>query len=157
MVDSGRLVLVCGLPGSGKTTEAIRLAAANGGVRLCPDEWLAALGADLWDAAARDRVEALQWELGRRLLEVGNTVIVEWGLWSRSERDRLRLEARQLGVRVELRYLEAPVEVLWERVATRQVEGRWPARPIRRSEIDARFEMFDAPTPEEAALYDSAP
>ena len=44
MTTSGCLIIVCGLPGSGKTTTATELAARRQGVRLNPDEWLAALG-----------------------------------------------------------------------------------------------------------------
>ena len=92
-----RLIVLCGLPGSGKTTRAKRLEVEMGGVRLCPDEWLPALGTDLWDHAARARVEALQWTLAQRLLELGGTVIIEWGVWAREERDTLRLGARARG------------------------------------------------------------
>jgi hypothetical protein len=66
-----RLILVCGLPGSGKTTRARALEARLGAVRLAPDEWMDALGFDLYDEAARGRVEALQWELARALLARG--------------------------------------------------------------------------------------
>ncbi len=54
-----RLVLICGLPGSGKTTLASRLAAEMPAVRLSPDEWLADLAIDLWDEESRDRLEGL--------------------------------------------------------------------------------------------------
>ena len=37
-----RLLLTCGLPGSGKTTLARRLATERGAVRLSKDEWMAA-------------------------------------------------------------------------------------------------------------------
>jgi predicted kinase len=37
---------MCGLPGSGKTTLGKRLAVEVPAVRLCPDEWMAALGVD---------------------------------------------------------------------------------------------------------------
>ena len=60
---SGRVILLCGLPGSGKTTEARRLVTEGGAVRMCPDEWMHALDIDLWDQPARGRVEALQWSL----------------------------------------------------------------------------------------------
>jgi hypothetical protein len=36
---------------------------AEGAVRMCPDEWLLALGFDIYDQDARVRVEGLQWEL----------------------------------------------------------------------------------------------
>ena len=51
------LILLCGLPGAGKTTRARQLAAERGAVRLCPDEWLASLGTDPRDEPARDRLE----------------------------------------------------------------------------------------------------
>lgn len=49
MSAGGRLILLCGLPGSGKTTPAERLERAVPAVRLCPDEWMSDLGIDLFD------------------------------------------------------------------------------------------------------------
>ena len=46
---SGRLVLICGLPGAGKTTLAKRLEHELRAVRLCPDEWKHDLGIDYYD------------------------------------------------------------------------------------------------------------
>ena len=43
-----RLILMCGLPGAGKTTRAVELAARLPAVRLSPDEWLTGLGLDLF-------------------------------------------------------------------------------------------------------------
>ena len=75
-------------------------------MRLGPDEWMTALGVSVWDAAMRERVEALQWAVAKELLLIGNTVIVEWGTWARSERDALRLQAREVGAAVHLLYLD---------------------------------------------------
>ncbi|HEU4945704.1 MAG TPA: AAA family ATPase [Kribbella sp.] len=33
-----RLIVVCGMPGAGKTTIALRLARASPALRMCPDE-----------------------------------------------------------------------------------------------------------------------
>jgi predicted kinase len=81
-----RLIIVCGLPGSGKTTHAKLLQGRLGAIRLSPDEWMDALALDLYDEARRENVEALQWRLGQELLALGLTVIIEWGAWGRSER-----------------------------------------------------------------------
>ena len=97
---SGRLILVCGLPGAGKTTVATQLEAELGALRLCPDEWMAELGIDLFDGGVRATIEARQWELAQVLLGAGGTVVIEWGLWRRWERDRLRDRARELGAAV---------------------------------------------------------
>ncbi len=65
------LVLMCGLPGAGKTTEARAFAADLGAVRLGPDEWLDALEIDLWDEQSRTRLERKLWELAQDLLRHG--------------------------------------------------------------------------------------
>ena len=89
-----RLIIVCGLPGSGNTTLAKALEGRLGAVRFCPDEWMDALSLNRWDEEKRGRIEALQWKLGQELLALGLIVIIEWGTWGRSERDTLRLGAR---------------------------------------------------------------
>jgi predicted kinase len=65
MALAGRLILLCGLAGAGKTTLAKQLE-ADGAVRMCPDDWLVALGFDIYDKQARVSVEGLQWELSER-------------------------------------------------------------------------------------------
>ncbi len=147
----GRLIVICGLPGSGKTTLARRLETDYRAIRMCPDEWMAALQIDLYDEAARARIEALQWKLGQGLLRLEHTVIIEWGTWGRNERDVLRLGARDLGAVVELRYLTASREVLWQRVRDRGLENP----PIQRCDLDRWIESFQAPTDEELRLFDA--
>lgn len=73
-------------------------------VRLSPDEWMALMAVDLLDRRTRARVEALQWQLAQRFLELDQSVIIEWGTWNRSERDALRDRARELGAKVPIVY-----------------------------------------------------
>jgi predicted kinase len=147
---SARLVIVCGLPGSGKTTLAKALESRLHAVRLSADDWMEALSLSLWDEEKRGKIEALQWKLGQELLALGLTVIVEWGTWGRSERDALRLGARALGAAVELHYLSASVDALFERIQRRGMEKP----PIEREAMSRWFEAFQAPTLEEMALFD---
>lgn len=147
---SGRLIVICGLPGSGKTTLARALAEERGGVRLCPDEWMAALRVNLWDSAFRDRVEALQWTVAQDLLRLGATVIIEWGVWGRAERDRLREGARALDAAVELHYLDVSMDELWRRVEARGLEDP----PIKRADLERWASQIEVPDSAERRLYD---
>lgn len=145
-----RLLIVCGLPGSGKTTRARVLERGLGAIRFSPDEWMQALSLDVYDEKRREQTEALQWKVGQELLRLGLTVIIEWGTWGRSERDALRLGARALGAAVELHYLSAPVDVLFDRIQRRGLESP----PIAREALLRWAELFQAPTAEELALFD---
>jgi predicted kinase len=145
-----RLIIVCGLPGSGKTTLATDLESRIRAVRFSPDDWMDSLSLDLYDEESRARIEALQWKLAQELLALGLTVIIEWGTWARSERDALRLRARALGAAVELHYVSAPVDVLFDRIQSRGRENP----PIERDAVSRWFQIFEAPTPEEQALFD---
>jgi predicted kinase len=145
-----RLIIVCGLPGSGKTTLAKVLEDRLRGVRFSPDEWMDSLSLDINDEERRGKIEALQWKFGQELLALGLTVIIEWGTWGRSERDALRLGARALGAAVELHYLSVPPNVLFERIQRRGLEKP----PIERDALNRWTEIFQEPTPEEMALFD---
>lgn len=123
-----------------------------GGVRLSADDWLQALAIDLYDEAARARVEALQWEHAQTLLRRGMTVIIEWGTWARVERDALRVGARALGAAVELHHVTATADVLLERIQRR---GREDPR-ITADDIRRWSELFQAPTTDEISLYDKS-
>ena len=146
-----RLVLLCGLPASGKTTLARKLADAYGAVRLNPDEWELALGVDPFDAGFQDRLEAQFWDLTQRLLVLGTSVVLEWGFWARSERDEKREAARALGAAVELRFLDAPYEELVRRVVARGAAG---GIAITESHMERYRGVFQPPTDDELALYD---
>jgi predicted kinase len=146
----GRLILICGLPGAGKTTLARELEAQFGAVRYAPDEWLQALTLDQYDETRRSAIESLQWQAAQAIIKLGGIAIIEWGTWARSERDMLRLGARSLGAKVELRYLDAPTDVLLERINTRGYEDP----PITRELLDSWERSVQPPTEAEFALYD---
>jgi predicted kinase len=146
-----RLVIVCGLPGSGKTTHAKQVEQKLRAIRFCPDEWMSFLEISLWEVETRDRIEKLQWMLAQHLLTLGHTVIIEWGTWGRAERDALRTGARAQGAAVELHFLDAPVEVLFERIRHRNTESP----PVTLDDMVKWAEIFERPSAEEMALFDA--
>ncbi|MFI7100093.1 AAA family ATPase [Streptomyces sp. NPDC050161] len=149
-----RLILLCGLPGAGKTTLARRLVEEIPAVRLCPDEWLADLGIGFEDEETRERLEGRFRAHAQDLLRLGQTVILEFGFWARSERDAMRLGARALGVPVELRYLAAPLDELRRRLHVRNGEAESGTVQVTREMLGAYAKVFQAPDRAELALYD---
>ena len=156
-VSEVRLIVPCGLPGAGKTTLATTLAAERGAVRLTKDEWLVALGSSPCDEATGDKVEQELWRLAQEILRLRLSVVLDFGLWARAERDELRSVARALGVAVELYYLDVPVEQLWRRLELRNAHPPWAAEPIRRQNLDGWLLAFEAPDAAELALFDPPP
>jgi predicted kinase len=149
-----RLVLICGLPASGKSTLARRLTLETSAIRLDKDEWVTQLGGDVWDDELRVRVEDQLWVLSQDLLANGQSVILEWGHWARGERDEKRLGARALGVGVELHYVDVPMEELIERAERRNTSGEWTAAPITRAHFETWARIFQPPDKEEILLFD---
>ena len=156
-MSEARLILTCGLPGAGKTTLATQLAADRSAVRLTKDEWLWALGCTPWDEPTREKVEQELWRLAQEILRLGLSVVVDFGLWARIERDEMRGVARGLGVGVELHYLDTPSDELWRRIEARNSEPPWDSYPIRRADFDRWLCVFQAPDPGELALFDAPP
>ena len=152
-----RLILTCGLPGAGKTALARQLAADRSAVRLTKDEWLTALGSNPWETPTREKVERELWNLAQEIVRLGLSVVLDFGLWARTERDEMRSAARGLGVGVELHYLDLPTDELWRRIQARNSQPPWESYPIRRADLDRWLRLFQAPEAAELALFDPPP
>ncbi|MGH6956788.1 MAG: AAA family ATPase [Caulobacteraceae bacterium] len=159
MTHGPTLYLTCGLPGSGKTTLAKRLEREVPALRLTADEWLHELypGISTEEAETgpcRRRVEPLQWATALRALELGCSVVLDWGVWAREERDFYRSRACEAGARVVLCLLDPPVDELWDRLSRRNGDRPFGAFEITKAALLRWSELFQRPTTEELALYD---
>lgn len=83
------LHILTGLPGSGKSTHAVRLVEQTGALHLAMDDEVSARGLSLVDYEARF---ALQPQVEARIPELlgEGSVVAEFGSWAAEERSRLR-------------------------------------------------------------------
>jgi predicted kinase len=154
-----RLHLMVGLPGAGKTTRARTLADATGALRLTPDEWHTRLfGDDFGDPAGHPEhnrrhaeVEALMREVAAAVLRRGADVILDFGFWSRAERDEVRAWGTRLGASVHLHYVEVALDELVRRIALRNAESRADAFAITETDLRGWAAIFETPGPDELA------
>jgi predicted kinase len=151
------LYMTCGLPGSGKTTLAKQIEQSRDALRLTGDEWLFALFGPEPElpetkgtpSPQRNTVEALQWDVAARALALGIDVVIDWGVWSRTERDDYRARAAAIGARVVLCFVDAPLEELERRLAARNANLPPGAFYIDAQNLKLWSTWFERPTEDE--------
>lgn len=92
-MNNAKPIMICGLPGSGKTTRAKELESKLGAIRFCPDQWMDEIIGTHNDNAFREKLEARMIDLGIQIASSGNNVVLEFGFWSRVERNAVREKA----------------------------------------------------------------
>jgi predicted kinase len=112
-----RVVLLCGVAGSGKSTYARRLE-RRGWVRLSVDvEIFTRTGAHVGEGDPR-ALAAVEGRLGQLLAE-GADVVLDLSLWSRRDRERYKRVVERAGGRWSLVHLRADEAELRRRLRTR--------------------------------------
>ena len=153
-MKQGTLILLCGLPGAGKSTLAEKLAEELSAIVMSPDQEMYERGISFFDEKARAEIEAEQWQQALKLAQSGRTIVLENGFWGREERDKLRLEAHSLGLRIELRHLDVPFEELWRRVDARNKKEDDKDAELTRERLEQSASQLEAPDKAEISLFD---
>lgn len=143
------LFVLIGLPGSGKTTRARELEAEHAAIRFTPDEWMIPLFGSDNPARQRDVLEGRFVSVARQALNNGISVVLDFGVWQRNEREALKSLAIETDSSCELIYL--PIDPVEQR---RRIEQRFAATPestLYMSEEDLlRYsDWFEEPTSDE--------
>ena len=126
-----KVIMTCGKICCGKSTYARRLREERNGVILSIDEIMLTLfpeGAGEMHDTYTLRAEKYLLNLSLQILTRGTDVILDWGLWTRAQRERLRGFCAEHGIDSEIHYLRIPQDE-WERRIRKRNAARDPEQP----------------------------
>ena len=145
--------VICGFIGAGKTTFAKKLEEKTGAVRITKDEWLIRLigndptidGYEEWD----HKVCELSRDVAFQLVEKGIDVIIDEGFWVKEQRDELKRRIAAIGAKEVLYYVEAPIEIMRNRVLGRNNNLSKDSFNISREMLDNYLKHWQPPNKDE--------
>ncbi|MGY1731156.1 AAA family ATPase [Geodermatophilus sp. SYSU D01045] len=144
-----------GLPGAGKTSRARELATSHRALRLTADEWhLPLFGTSLTADGKRDVLEGRLITVALRTLQLGTSVVLDFGLWTRDERSALRWLAGGAGAHCQVVYLPVDLATQLARIAHRQDTTPRATFPMPEADVRSWRDRFQAPDAAEIAGKD---
>ena len=160
----GRMVLMCGLSGAGKSYVAERLVPQLPAIRLRSDvarKALAGLTADarsdspvgggLYDPVLSNAVFEYIDHVAEVLLADGENVIIDATFIERARRESFIALAKRVGAQVRIVYCRAPVKALRERIESR-ASMKADASEATSAVLDLQLTKFEAPCPPEPVI-----
>lgn len=120
------LICICGKIGSGKTTAALMLKEKLGAILFSADQWMVALYGDQLTkethAECLEKCKTVIYGVVKQLLDRDLTVVLDFGFWTRRERDAIRLLFHNY--RVQFFYLPISTEEQERRVLRRNTDSQ---------------------------------
>ena len=151
--------MICGMLCSGKSTYAERLKKDGNSVLLSVDElMLGVLEEDLGNMHDKyvQRTKSYLLKKSLEILDTGADILLDWGFWSRSERDGIKEFYAERNVASELHYINVSNDEWLQRIEYRNAK-------VKSGEISAYFvddgllkkfeDMFEAPNENEIDVY----
>jgi predicted kinase len=130
------MILLVGLPGSGKTTIAKKPAKEQNALRLTPDEWMIPLFGEPEADGGRDVLEGLMISLALQLLRINVNVVLDFGCWARDERAALQWLTEREEATFRLVYVPVDRSTQLERIERRWTEEPQVTFPMTSVELD---------------------
>ncbi len=160
---SGRIHLVVGPVGAGKSTFALALSRRLRALRFNLDEWMADLfrpdrpetGLADWYVERAERCVEQIWKLCTRAIDAGTDVVLEIGLIRRGDRERLYGRVDAAGYELVVHALDAPRETRRQRVERRNREkGDTFSMEVPPHVFETASDMWEPPDEIECAARD---
>lgn len=145
------MILLVGLPGSGKTAVAKEIAREQHALRLTPDEWMIPLFGEPEADGKRDVLEGLMISLSLQLLRMNTNVVLDFGCWARDERASLQWLTERKEATFRLVYLPIDRATQLERIERRRAETPHDTFAMTSVELDRWRAMFEVPSAPELA------
>jgi predicted kinase len=159
----GRVHLVVGPVGAGKSTFATGLARDHRALRFTLDAWMVVLfrpdrpdtGVVEWYVERAARCVETIWGVALGAVDVGVDVVLEIGLLQRRERERFYARVAEAGVALRVVVVDADREVRRQRVEARnRVQGATFSMVVLPAIFDLASDMWEPPEPAECAGRD---
>lgn len=154
-----KVILICGKICVGKSYYAEKLRRQHGAVLLSVDEITLALF-DSYIGEKHDeiceRTQNYLFEKSLEIIEIGCSVILDWGFWQRDERDFAKRFYQERGIECELHYIDISDDDWRINIAKRNkdiAEGRTSAYFVDDGLAKKFGAIFEAPSREEVDIW----
>lgn len=145
--------LLFGMPGCGKTSFATKLAASGRSVALSHDEWIVGLLGPQPSSEDFQRFAApaheLLWRQAEKIVAAGCDVALDFGFWTRAERDAARARVRAMGAEPHCYAFECTVEDAWRRIQRRNADAATASIHISEATFNALVAKVEPLMPDE--------
>lgn len=143
------LFLMVGLPCAGKTTRAKELEKTHHALRLTPDEWMQKIVGNGYDEPKRAAIENIMIEIAERCLTLSISVILDFGFWTKAERNALKAMAQKIHAKVEIHFLNPSQDELIKRMESRQSAPSENTFGFSKQQLEQWSQLFEVPKDDE--------